>query len=85
MPPGLAKRESLPPGLQKQLEKNGTLPPGLEKKLNPLPDDLDRRLPRLPDGVRRVVVDRDVLLVEDGTNRVKDILRNVLPALTEGR
>src|SRR5919107_2406176 len=32
LPPGLAKRESLPPGLQKQLQKNGKLPPGMQKK-----------------------------------------------------
>src|SRR5215831_5359969 len=33
LPPGLAKKESLPPGLQKQLVRNGQLPPGLEKKI----------------------------------------------------
>src|SRR3972149_345043 len=31
MPPGLAKRDELPPGLQMQIVKNGTLPPGLAK------------------------------------------------------
>ena len=81
LPPGLAKRESLPPGLRRQLDRNGTLPPGLEAQLHPLPDALDRRLLRLPDGVRRVVVGRDVLLVEDRTNVIRDVLRNVLPAL----
>ena len=50
LPPGLAKRGGkLPPGLQKQLDKNGRLPPGLQKRLEPVPADLDRRLPRLPD------------------------------------
>src|SRR5215470_14934501 len=29
LPPGLAKRDRLPPGLEKQLVRNGTLPPGL--------------------------------------------------------
>ena len=33
LPPGLAKRGDLPPGLEKQLRRNGTLPPGLQKKL----------------------------------------------------
>ena len=37
LPPGLAKREHLPPGLQRHLERNGTLPPGLQKKLQPSP------------------------------------------------
>ena len=85
LPPGLAKRESLPPGLQKQVMRRGTLPPGLESKLHPLPDTLARQLPRLPDGIRRVVVDRDVLLVENRNDRILDILRNVLPALTGTR
>ena len=85
LPPGLAKRESLPPGLQKQVMRRGTLPPGLESKLHPLPDNLARQLPRLPDGIRRVVVDRDVLLVENRNGRILDILRNVLPALTGTR
>jgi hypothetical protein len=85
LPPGLAKRESLPPGLRKQIEKNGTLPPGLEGKLHPLPEELERNLPLLPDGISRVVVDRDVLLVEDATSRIKDIMRDVLPALMGGK
>src|SRR5579864_3107297 len=28
LPPGLAKRDQLPPGLEKQLRERGTLPPG---------------------------------------------------------
>ena len=31
LPPGLAKREQLPPGLERQLRVRGTLPPGLRK------------------------------------------------------
>ena len=79
LPPGLAKRESLPPGLRRQIDRNGQLPPGLESKLHRLPDDLERSLPRLPDGYRRVIIDRDVFLVEEHTNRVRDVLRRVLP------
>ena len=46
LPPGLAKRGGdLPPGLQKKLERDGQLPPGLQKRMEPLPVDLDRRLP----------------------------------------
>jgi hypothetical protein len=32
-PPGLAERDQLPPGLEKQLVVRGTLPPGLRKKI----------------------------------------------------
>src|SRR5262249_15083464 len=37
LPPGLAKKDRLPPGLEKQLVRNGTLPPGLQKRLYPAP------------------------------------------------
>src|SRR5947207_13384011 len=33
LPPGLAKREALPPGLRKQVREGGALPPGLQKRL----------------------------------------------------
>jgi hypothetical protein len=79
LPPGLAKRGGkLPPGLQKHLEKNGRLPPGLQKRLEPLPQDLEARLPRLPDSWERVILDRDVILVDQRSNRILDILENVI-------
>ncbi len=75
LPPGLAKRDTLPPGLAKQLQRNGHLPPGLEKR--DLPDDLHSLLPgRLP-GQKRVIVDNDVLLIEEATGLILDILENV--------
>ncbi|HEY5790270.1 MAG TPA: hypothetical protein VIX81_06575 [Gammaproteobacteria bacterium] len=76
LPPGLAKRDDLPPGLQKQLEKNGTLPPGLAKR--DLPADLERRLPARSKGQERVIVDNDVVLVETATGIVLDILYDVV-------
>ena len=77
LPPGLAKKDSLPPGLAKQLERNGTLPPGLAKR--DLPYDLERRLPVLDRRYERVIVDRDVVLVQRATGVILDILRNVVP------
>lgn len=79
LPPGLAKRDSLPPGLARQIHQNGTLPHGLQKRLEPLPVDIDRRLPVLPPDVRRVVLGRDVLLVNDRTQQILDVVRDVLP------
>jgi hypothetical protein len=85
LPPGLAKRGgNLPPGLQKQLKKNGQLPPGLQKRLEPLPGDLSMRLPRLPDYWERVIVERDVILLDRRTNRILDIIEDVI-ALTTGQ
>lgn len=85
LPPGLAKRGgNLPPGLQKHLEKNGQLPPGLQKRLEPLPVDLDRRLPPLPDDWERVILENDVILIDRRTNRVLDIIENII-GLATGR
>jgi hypothetical protein len=79
LPPGLAKRGgNLPPGLQKHLERDGTLPPGLQKRVQPFPDDLERRLPRLPDGYRRVVLGVDILILDRRTQRIMDIVRDIL-------
>ncbi len=83
LPPGLAKRGgNLPPGLQKKLERDGQLPPGLQKRMEPLPVDLDRRLPRLPDNWQRVVVERDIILIDRRTNRILDIIEDVIDIVT---
>lgn len=37
LPPGLAKKDRLPPGLEKQLVSRGTLPPGYKSVYNPAP------------------------------------------------
>ncbi len=72
LPPGLAKRDTLPPGLAMQLERNGRLPPGLEGRA--LPADLESRLPTRA-GTKRVILDNDVVLIEEGTRVILDILR----------
>jgi hypothetical protein len=83
LPPGLAKRGGkLPPGLQKHLEKNGQLPPGLQKRLEPLPSSLNSRLPSIPEYWERVIVERDVILLDRRTNRILDIIENVIGLAT---
>jgi hypothetical protein len=72
LPPGLAKRDNLPPGLERQLQRNGTLPPGLQKRVRPLPDECSERLPRLPGGWVRVVLGARILLLDPG-QRVVDL------------
>ncbi len=63
LPPGLAKRETLPPGLERQLQRNGTLPPGLQKRVQPLPQVCESQLLRLPGDLERVVYNRRVMLI----------------------
>ena len=83
LPPGLAKRGGkLPPGLQKHLEKNGQLPPGLQRRLEPLPSALDRRLPPIPEYWERVILERNVILLDRRTNRILDIIENVIGLAT---
>lgn len=72
MPPGLAKKGGVPPGIAK---KGGKLPPGIAKNL---PGDLMQRLPPRPDKYRRVIVDRDVVLIDAATNVVLDIIEDVI-------
>jgi hypothetical protein len=83
LPPGLSKKGKLPPGLQKHLDKNGKLPPGLQKRLEPLPRDLEVRLPRLPDYWERVILQEHVVLIDRRTQRILDIIENVI-GLTTG-
>ena len=75
LPPGLAKREQLPPGLRKQLVRRGTLPPGLQSQH--LPYDLDRHLSRLPEGYARIRVASDVLLIDEHTRVIFDVITDV--------
>lgn len=75
-PPGLTRRGSLPPGLQRQLERNGRLPPGLEKKA--FPAHLTAQLPSLRQGTERVIIGNDAVLIERATNVVLDIMRDVI-------
>ena len=77
LPPGLAKREQLPPGLQRQLKRNGTLPPGLQKQIQPLPGKLADRLPELPVGMRCIVLAGNVILLEEKTARIIDLIADV--------
>jgi len=74
--PGKGKNKGLPPGIAKNLKRGKPLPPGIAKRA--LPGDLERRLPRLPEGYERILVDGRVLLIEVATRVVRDILTDVM-------
>ena len=74
LPPGLAKKGKLPPGLQKQLQRKGKLPPGLAKRH--LPYELEDLLSQLPRGYVRLKVGGDVVLVNEETEVIVDIIYN---------
>ena len=78
LPPGLAKHDRLPPGLEKHLRERGSLPPGLQKKVAPLPPELEHRMRRLPSGYRRVVIGGNVILMNEKTAVIYDIIRDII-------
>jgi hypothetical protein len=71
--PGLVPAEArgLPPGL---VRKGKPLPPGWQKKVVAFPVPLEQRLPPLPVGYRRVIVDRWALVIANATNVVLDVI-----------
>jgi hypothetical protein len=82
LPPGLAKKKELPPGLAAQLQRNGTLPPGLARRN--LPADLTSQLPPVRPGYERSILDDlTVVLVETATQTIVDIIFDTVTA-TDG-
>jgi len=77
LPPGLAKRESLPPGLREQLRERGELPPGLQKRLIPVPAPWVARLPPVPAHHTRYFAGDDFIVIDTRTNRIIAIVRDV--------
>lgn len=70
--PGFVKHGRLPPGLAKRK----TLPPGLAKKN--LPDDLIHQLPPPRPGTERAIVDKAVVLIEQATGKVLDVIAEAI-------
>jgi hypothetical protein len=74
LPPGLAKKDRLPPGLEKQLVRRRTLPPGLQKKIQPCPPELVRYLPPPPPDCAHVLIGGHIVLLNRRTNVVVDFM-----------
>ncbi len=73
LPPGLAKRDRLPPGLERQLVVRGTLPPGLRAKMHPCPVEVVRYLPPAPVGYVHTIIGGNIVLVNRTTFFVMDV------------
>jgi Ni/Co efflux regulator RcnB len=73
LPPGLAKRDSLPPGLERQLRVRGTLPPGLQKRMHTCPVEVERFLPPPPPGYTHAFIGGHIVLVNPKTFFVLDV------------
>jgi Ni/Co efflux regulator RcnB len=73
LPPGLAKRDELPPGLESQLVVRGTLPPGLRSRMHPCPVEIERDLPPAPVGYMHTVIGGHIVLVNRRNFFVLDV------------
>ena len=73
LPPGLAKRDRLPPGLERQLIVNGTLPPGLRGRMEPCPHELEVMLPPPQPGYTHVFIGGNLVLVNRVSFQVADV------------
>src|ERR1700758_4218027 len=73
LPPGLAKRDHLPPGLERQLVVSGTLPPGLQKKMQPCPRELEVMLPPPPPNYVHVVIGGNLVMYNRATLQIADV------------
>ncbi|MGB8473001.1 MAG: hypothetical protein WCE61_02815 [Candidatus Acidiferrum sp.] len=79
LPPGLARKDRLPPGLERQLEVRGTLPPGLQKRIQPCPEELRRRLPPPPPDCANVLIGGHIVLLNRRTNLILAVFHFEIP------
>ena len=70
-----ARTKGLPPGIEKKLARGGALPPGIAKTR--LPNDVEKRLPPVKDGYQRYVSADKVILVEQATGIISDLINDV--------
>lgn len=78
LPPGLAKRRTLPPGLRQQLHEKGALPPGLREYYTAVPADWNGRFPAIPVYYSRYFVGRDLIIVDTRNNTLVSLIRDLL-------
>jgi len=69
--------EGLPPGLERQLVRNGHLPPGLEKKMYRVPGSVCRRLPPLPEGASRGYIGGHVVVYDPHTSVILNVFAGI--------
>jgi hypothetical protein len=74
----LTKQNTLvSPALKKPLQRNSIIPAGMQRLVEPLAPDLERSLQPLDSSYSRGMIGPDVVIVENRTRRIIDIVRNV--------
>jgi len=73
LPPGLARREYLPPAMESQLVIHAAFPVALESRVVAVPPDLDRRMAPPPPDCERVIIGGHIVLRNRSTRVIVDI------------
>lgn len=79
-PPGLSKKSKIPPGHQKKYRRHDHLPRNFmyqRSTYQRLPHELERRLSRLPNGCFRVVIGGSVILFDERTQLILDVIHEL--------
>ena len=83
LPPGLAKKNKIPPGWRKKLGIGERVPDEVWEHRVALPREVNSKLPELEKGVIRVRIDDKVVRVAEKTREVLDVLG--LPSTIDSR
>ncbi len=73
LPPGLAKKDRLPPGWERRLRVHYVLDGDMRAYMHPCPPDLEGRLPPPPPHCAHTIIGGHVVLVNSSTYMVLDI------------
>ena len=73
LPPGLARKDRLPPNLEARLVLRAAFPRELESRVIVVPADLDRRMAPPPPDCERVLVGGHIVLRNRSTKIIVDI------------
>ena len=74
LPPGLAKKNKIPPGWQKKLSRGQRIPDDIWAHHLPLPHEILIKLPPPPIGIITVRIDDRILRVREKTHELLDEL-----------
>jgi hypothetical protein len=74
LPPGLAKKNKVPPGWQKKLAKGKPVPKDVWEMRQDLPKEILVKIPAPPEGVRIVRIMDRVIKVREDTRELLDEL-----------
>ncbi len=73
LPPGLAKSDRLPPGLERRLRVHYVMDNDMRAYMRPCPPELEERLPPPPPHCEHTVIGGHIVLVNSNTHVVLDI------------